>query len=179
MSTVYGAAAGGSDQSGQWGANDWRGSASRGRACFASRWTAVELVAMILGFMVFWPIGLAILAFKIWQRKSGYSGDLTSAAQEKWREARSAFHAGPWGGAPGSTGRSTGNLAFDEWRAAEIARLDEERRKLEEAHREFASFVENIRRAKDREEFERFINERRNRPAGGAGEHGPPAGRRG
>jgi hypothetical protein len=175
MSTVYGAAAGGSDYSSQSGANDWRGSAWRGRACFGSRWTAVELVAMILGFIVFWPIGLAILAFKVWQRKSGYPGDLTSVAQEKWREARSALHAGPWGGAPGFTGRSTGNLAFDEWRAAEIARLDQERRKLEEAHREFATFVENIRRAKDREEFERFMNERRGRPAGGSEQHGPTA----
>ena len=42
--------------------------------------------------------------------------------------------------------------------AAELARLEEERRKLEEAHREFAEFVENVRRAKDREEFERFMN---------------------
>jgi hypothetical protein len=167
MSTVYGAAAGGSDYSRQSGANDWRGSAWRGRACFGSRWTFVELLAMVLGFIVFWPIGLAILAFKVWQRKSGYQGDLTSAAQEKWREARSAFHAGPWGGAPGFAGRSSGNMAFDEWRTAEIARLEEERRKLEESHREFATFVENIRRAKDREEFERFMNERRNRPSAG------------
>jgi hypothetical protein len=130
---------------------------------------------MILGFIIFWPIGLAILAFKIWQRKSGYRGDLTTAAQEKWHEARSVFRAGPWGGAPGSGGRSTGNIAFDEWRAAEIARLDEERRKLEEAHREFATFVENIRRAKDREEFERFMNERRSRPTGGPDHPGPTA----
>ncbi|HLW91138.1 MAG TPA: DUF2852 domain-containing protein [Roseiarcus sp.] len=164
MSTVYGAAAGGTENSGPWGANDWRGASWRSHACVGARWTPVELLAMILGFIVFWPIGLAILAFKIWQRKSGYPGDLTSAAQEKWREARGAFGSN-WAG-PRSW-RSTGNLAFDEWRAAEIARLEEERRRLEEAHREFAAFVENIRRAKDREEFERFMSERRNRPQGG------------
>jgi hypothetical protein len=162
MSTVYGAAAGGSDHSQNWQANDWRGPAWRGH-CGWARWTPVELLAMVLGFIVFWPIGLAVLAFKFWQRKTGYPGDLGSAAQEKWREARSAFHGG-WGG---YGGRGTGNLAFDEWRAAEIARLEEERRKLEEAHKEFAAFVENIRRAKDREEFDRFMNERRNRPSGG------------
>jgi hypothetical protein len=161
MSTVYGAAAGGSGPSQEWVSNNWRNGS--GRSCGFARWTPIELLAMILGFMVFWPIGLAILAFKFWQRKSGYPGDLSSAAQEKWREARSAFQSGPWG-RPGFAGRTSGNMAFDEWRAAEIARLDEERRKLEEAHREFATFVENIRRAKDREEFERFMNERRNRP---------------
>ncbi len=72
----------------------------------------------------------------------------------------------PWSSAPWGRGYSSpsGNRAFDEWREAELARLEEERRKLEDAHREFAEFVENIRKAKDREEFERFMNERRNRP---------------
>ncbi|HYC24778.1 MAG TPA: DUF2852 domain-containing protein [Roseiarcus sp.] len=165
MSTVHGATIDGSADSRDWRADDWRGAHWRGRACVGARWTFVELLAMVLGFIVFWPIGLSILAFKVWQRKSGYPGDLTTAAQEKWREARGAFQgwSGPWSAPRGSTG----NMAFDEWRSAEIARLEEERRKLEEAHREFAAFVENIRRAKDREEFERFMNERRNRPAGG------------
>ena len=63
----------------------------------------------------------------------------------------------------------TGNAAFDEWRTAELARLDEERRKLDDAQREFAEYVDAIRRAKDREEFERFMAERRARPAGGDG----------
>ena len=65
---------------------------------------------------------------------------------------------------------STGNAAFDEWRTAELARLDEERRKLDDAQREFAEYVEAIRRAKDREEFERFMAERRARPASGGTE---------
>ena len=63
---------------------------------------------------------------------------------------------------------ASGNAAFDEWRSAELARLDEERRKLDEAQRDFAEYVDAIRRAKDREEFDRFMAERRNRPAGGA-----------
>ena len=53
--------------------------------------------------------------------------------------------------------------------SAGIARLDEERRKLDDAQREFAEYVDAIRRAKDREEFERFMAERRARPAGGGG----------
>ena len=53
-----------------------------------------------------------------------------------------------------------GDLSF-----AELARLDEERRKLDEAQREFSEYVEELRRAKDREEFERFMAERRARPA--------------
>jgi len=57
---------------------------------------------------------------------------------------------------------STGNVAFDEWRASELQRLEEEYRKLVAAEREFAEFMDNLRHARDREEFDRFMNERRN-----------------
>lgn len=160
-------AVGGSNGAQEFGARDWAGRSWRGRSCGASRWTLFELVAMVLGFIVFWPIGLAILGFKMWQRKAGYPGDLQTAAQEKWREARSAMSGCNWQGRRGFYAGSTGNSAFDEWKASEIARLEEERRKLQEAHQEFSAFLDNIRRAKDREEFERFMNERRNRPADG------------
>ena len=43
-----------------------------------------------------------------------------------------------------------------------LARLEEEHQKLVAAEREFASYMENLRRAKDREEFDRFMSARRN-----------------
>jgi hypothetical protein len=180
MSTVQGSV-GGSGGPQDFGPRDWAGASWRGRGCGPGRWSLFEIVAMVLGFIVFWPIGLAILGFKIWQRKAGYPGDLQTVAQGKWQEARSAMWSGPWQGRRGFQGfhgfqsSSTGNSAFDDWKAGEIARLEEERRKLQEAHREFSTFVDNIRRSKDREEFERFMSERRNRPADGAPGQGPSA----
>eukprot|EP01037_Dinobryon_pediforme_P034486 gene34486-40406_t len=56
--------------------------------------------------------------------------------------------------------RPTGNVAFDEWRDAELTRLEEARRKLDAAQQEFAEYMENLRRAKDREEFDRFMSQR-------------------
>ena len=127
-------------------------------------WKAVEILAMVLGFIVFWPIGLAVLAWKFWQRKSGYPGDIVSFGREKWGNwrTRSWGFANNWG-APGFASSSTGNHAFDAWRATELARLEEERQRLAAAEREFADYLENLRHAKDREEFERFMNERRDR----------------
>jgi hypothetical protein len=122
------------------------------------RWTAFEIIAVVLGLIVFWPIGLAILGYKLWQAKMG-GPDLEGVVERGFRRARQTWSSRPAsyrGWAPG-----TGNAAFDEWREGELARLEAERRKLEEAHREFAEFVANVRRAKDREEFERFMNERR------------------
>ena len=52
-----------------------------------SRWSAFEIIAMVLGFIVFWPIGLAILGYKFWQRRYG-GPDLQTLATSKWQDAR-------------------------------------------------------------------------------------------
>lgn len=165
MSTAQGTF-GGSNGARDFGPGEWASVTGRRRGCGASRWTAFEIMAMVLGFIVFWPIGLAILGYKFWQRKNG-GDDLQTFAASKWREARGAMAGAPWAqGGPWSGARfSSGNAAFDEWKTAELARLEQERRKLEEAHREFADYMDNVRKAKDREEFDRFMNERRRPPA--------------
>jgi Protein of unknown function (DUF2852) len=140
----------------------------------SSSWKPVEILAMVLGFIVFWPIGLGVLGWKFWQKKSGYPGDIISFGREKWGNwANWTRGSDRWGfsvkTASGFGMGSTGNRAFDEWRATELARLEEERQKLVAAEREFAEFMENLRHARDREEFERFMDEHRNqqgRPSG-------------
>ena len=149
---------------------DWANARWRRRA---SSWTAFEIIAVVLGFIVFWPIGLMVIGYKYWQSRSG-GPDLQTFVTEKWQDARdmaSKSSGGAfWRGAGFAS--TTGNMAFDEWRAAELARLEEERRKLDEAQRDFAEYVEAIRRAKDREEFERFMAERRSKPADGGAQPG-------
>jgi hypothetical protein len=51
---------------------------------------------------------------------------------------------------------SSGNAAFDEWRDAELARLDEERKKLDEMRKEFDQHMRDLRMARDRKEFEQL-----------------------
>ena len=132
-------------------------------------WKPVEIVAMVLGFIVYWPIGLAVLGWKFWQKKSGYPGDIISFGREKWANwahgsGRWSFAVNNWVASSFGMG-STGNRAFDEWRTTELARLEEERQKLVAAEREFAEFIENLRHARDREEFERFMDAHINRQA--------------
>jgi len=61
----------------------------------------------------------------------------------------------PWKGSRDAS-RSTGNVAFDEYRETTLKRLDEERQ-------EFTKFVERLRLAKDQDEFERFLSEQESR----------------
>lgn len=117
-------------------------------------WTPATIALMVLGFMIFWPLGLAMLAYIIWgERLDGFKRDVNTATDDfasKFRGNR----CGP------RRAVRTGNVAFDDWREAELERLHEERMKLDEMRAEFDDYSRELRRAKDQEEFDRFMNER-------------------
>jgi Protein of unknown function (DUF2852) len=126
-------------------------------------WTPATIGLMVLGFMVFWPLGLAMLAYVLW-------GDRLEAFKCNVNRATDRF-AGNWGNwgrhGRGSFAARTGNVAFDDWREAELKRLDEERRKLDDLYAEFDEYSRELRRAKDQEEFNAFMS-RRGRGEGNA-----------
>ena len=125
--------------------------------CGSARWKPLEIAAIVAGFVIYWPVGLALLGLKIAQRR-GYSvDDAVNAVRGAFGRATAGQTETRW--RPFATTR-TGNAAFDEWRAAELAKLDEERRKLDAAQREFGEHLDNLRRARDREEFEGFMRAR-------------------
>jgi len=141
--------------------DDWRGS----RDDRSRRWRGSlfrhggELALMIVGFVVFWPIGFAILGYYAWRAGKWRSGMGCGWSREGWNGA--PWRAGGWRGPGfGMFQQGSGNAAFDEYRDAVMKRLDEERRKLDEEQMAFKAFVERLRRAKDQEEFDRFMAER-------------------
>ena len=126
-------------------------------------WTPATIALMVVGFVVFWPLGLAMLAYILWgDRLDGFKRTMNG---EGWFKNCSAKRSRHFGGGF----NSTGNVAFDDWRSAELARLEEERRKLDEARDEFDAYVRELRRAKDQDEFDRFMNRRRGRSASNEG----------
>jgi hypothetical protein len=113
----------------------------------------VLILLTILGFMLWWPIGVVLLTVMIW-RKAMFCAYRRHGG---WQGAAGASAAGwkNWFG--GDHPPSSGNRAFDEYRAETLRRLEEEQK-------EFAEFLERLRFAKDKAEFDQFMNERRNRP---------------
>lgn len=111
------------------------------------------IALMVLGFIVFWPIGLGILAYMLWSGRMGCArhGGLSRWQQrmaDKWERRHGSGWSGP------QRAWSTGNRAFDEYREATLRRLEDE-------SREFREFLERLRMAKDRSEFDQFMAERR------------------
>ena len=129
------------------------------RALIRPAWTPATIAMMIVGFMIYWPLGLAMIGYIIWgDRLDMFKRDVNETTDRLFgglKRRSTAFN----------TGR-TGNVAFDDWREAELRRLDEERRKLHEASTEFESYARELRRAKDQDEFDRFMRDRK-RPSNG------------
>lgn len=121
-------------------------------------WTPLTIALMVIGFIVFWPLGLAMLAYIIWGHRVP---ELRRHFDGMKQDFRTEFRDRPWGCGPSRGGFArSGNTAFDEYRERELKRLEEERRKLEEERREFETFMQNLRRARDQEEFDRFMRDR-------------------
>lgn len=120
-------------------------------------WTPATIALMVLGFVIFWPLGLAMLAYILFGERLR---DFKRNANER---ADGVFASFRRSGRRCSPSFSTGNVAFDDWRKAEMDRIEEQRRKLDEMRDEFDSYLRELRRAKDQEEFDRFMRERSNK----------------
>ncbi|WP_439598140.1 DUF2852 domain-containing protein [Falsiroseomonas sp.] len=107
-----------------------------------------RLPVLVAGFIAWWPVGLALLSFFTWRHA------MFCSPRHLKRRARAAME-GAFAPA------SSGNAAFDEHRAAVLQRLEAERRALDAQQAEFTGFVAQLRRAKDQEEFDRFMASRR------------------
>ena len=123
------------------------------------------IALMVVAFILFWPIGLGILAYLIWSGRMSCSWRHDHhGGRHEWRERRERMHeaAHRWwhgrGERHGHGGRgSSGNHAFDEYR-------EETLRRLEDEQKEFRDFLDRLRHAKDKAEFDQFMDERRRRP---------------
>ncbi|SER98551.1 Protein of unknown function [Tranquillimonas rosea] len=117
---------------------------AKSEAWLDDRGKGAWIALMVLGFIAFWPIGLALLAYMIWSKRM-FTGSC--------RKARHRTHVS-------RAFTPTGNAAFDAYRTETLRRLEEE----QEA---FQSFLERLRAAKDKAEFDQFMDERGKRSGNG------------
>ena len=130
------------------------------------------LAAGHIGRMLFWPLAVAGLVFMVatgrlgcrrrwgrgnWGQQGQSNGNPNSGNGGGWQPAMPPW--ARWCGGDGTPPAppSSGNHAFDEYRAETLRRLEEEQN-------EFSGFLERLRFAKDKAEFDQFMAERRQPP---------------
>jgi len=115
----------------------------RAEAWLDARGKWAWIATMVLGFIFFWPVGLALLAYMIWGKQ------MFARSCGKRRHT----HDHHWGRHAYRAGQATGNNAFDSYKADALRRLEEE----QEA---FEAFLQRLRNSKDKSEFDSFMDDR-------------------
>ena len=108
----------------------------------------IWIAGLLLSLWISWPVGLVVFAFLIW---TGRLDGWRRAGLSLWQEGLGPLRQ------PGSwwSPRTSGNNAFDKYRSDTLQRLEEE-------GKEFREFLNRLRAAKDKAEFDQFVADRRN-----------------
>jgi len=110
---------------------------SRTEAWLDDKGKGAWIAAMVVAFIIFWPLGLALLAYMIWSKK------MICSSSHHHRRGRGRMH----------MNRATGNSAFDAYKAETLERLEREQENFE-------AFLKRLRDARDRAEFDQFMEDR-------------------
>ena len=125
-------------------------------AIIKPEWSFLTIALMVLGFIIFWPLGLAMLAYILWGERFGGSAEKADAwvkSKKHWAKSCRGYRH--------SRRHSSGNAAFDDYRDEQLERLEKERQRLDEEVNAFREYMHNLHKARDREEFDRFMSARK------------------
>ena len=129
---------------------------SRGHCCGnwggRGNWSGLNIAAMVLGFIVFWPVGLFML---YWILKGRSVQDLPRGIRRNWSKVSRGWH----GTDSYREGDRGDNVVFNEFQQTQYDRIREIKDEIKERSRRFSEFRANARRRADEEEFNRFMEE--------------------
>ena len=118
----------------------------RGNKSGCARWSPINIAGLVVGFMIFWPVGLIVLA---WILTGHHVLDLPAAIRDLWSRffssTESRMHSG------------TDNIVFNEYQQTQYDRISEIKNEIRDRARRFADYREDIQRRHDRKEFDRFM----------------------
>ena len=117
-------------------------------SCSKGNWSPLNIGAMVVGFVLFWPIGLLVL---YWNIKGRDARDLPRAVKQKWS---SLFSRGSTGGDISS---GTHNSVFDEFQQTQYDRIAEIKEEIKERARRFNEYRGDVKRRAEEEEFNKFM----------------------
>ena len=117
-------------------------------ACKGGNWTGLNLVAMILGFVFLWPLGL----FMVFWICSGRSvQQIPAAASELWART--------FGNSTVKRGEHSDNVVFNDYQQTQYDRISEIKEEIKSRAQRFRDFKSDVQRRADEEEFNRFMND--------------------
>ena len=109
---------------------------------------AFAIPVTIVALNVFWPAGVAIAIILAWRGGFAPTGTPSAPPRDMNEAVKSLV--------PTSVQKTSGNASFDAYRSDMIERLEAEQQK-------FSGFLTRLRDAKDKSEFDQFMDDRAKR----------------
>ena len=117
----------------------------RGRHARKGNWSSFNIAAMVVSFVVFWPLGLVVL---FWIMAGRNVRDLPAAIKAKWQE----FSGGSY-----NFGERSGNSVFNDFQQTQYDRINEIKHEIKTRSERFKEFKMDAKRRADQEEFNNFM----------------------
>lgn len=120
------------------------------RRCGDAKWSPMNIAAMVLGFVLFWPVGLVVL---FWIMSGRDARELPHAVKHKFRSIL-----GHEGGHHHYGSMHSDNVVFNEYQQTQFDRIREIKEEIGERARRFHAYRANAKRRADEEEFNQFMS---------------------
>ena len=111
----------------------------------SARWSGINIAAMVVGFVFFWPVGLVVL---YWIMTGRNVQELPGAVRDQWSRMFNGSRA-PQGHAD--------NVVFSDYQQTQYDRIREIKEEIKSRAQRFSEFRMGARRRADQEEFDRFM----------------------
>ena len=122
---------------------------TRGHCCWGGdgNWSTTNILALVLGFVIFWPIGLFFL---YWIIKGRNIKDIPRSLSSKWSASPSNWF---------KKSHTTDNVVFNEYQETQYDRIHEIKEEIRDRDERFTRFRDDIKRRADEAEFKEFMSE--------------------
>jgi hypothetical protein len=114
--------------------------------CVGGHWSGANIAAMVLGFLVFPPLGFIALLWTIMGRPIQ---DLPAWVRDTWVRF--------FGSGNARTSNESDNIVFDEYQQTQYDRIREIKEEIKRRAEAFRAFRFDAKRRQDQKEFEDFM----------------------
>ena len=118
-----------------------------GGLCGGGHWSGANIAAMVLGFIIFAPLGLVVL---VWSLMGRPIQELPAWLRDKWNQV--------FPGNRSASYNDSENVVFNEYQQTQYDRIREIKDEIRRRAQAFRDFRFDAKRRKDQKEFDEFMS---------------------
>jgi hypothetical protein len=125
------------------------------RMCGRGHWSGPNIAAMVLGFIIFAPLGFVVL---VWTILGHPVQELPGWVRNKWNQVFRSRSAG--------SNNDSDNSVFNDFQQTQYDRIQEIKEEIRKRADAFRAYRDNLKRRQDQQEFDDFMSNKPDKDQG-------------